>query len=116
MAIIITKLIETLLEDGTQIDSEKTIYVHPEFCIIKEQFCPDPDDDTFVTIGLGGGTEITKAQLKTRALDIHTRYPFQTLVFGNPLTHQTHQQSQRRQPQKLKQWLTIGVRRKTFHE
>ena len=84
MAIIITKLIETLLEDGTQIDSEKTIYVHPEFCIIKEQFCPDPDDDTFVTIGLGGGTEITKAQLKTRALDIHTRYPFQTLVFGTP--------------------------------
>ena len=78
MAIIITKLVETLLEDGTP------IYVHPEFCIIKEQFCPAPDDDTFVTIGLGGGTEITKAQLKTRALDIHTRYPFQTLVFGTP--------------------------------
>ena len=34
--------------------------------------------------GLGGGTEITKAQLKSRALDIHTRYPFQTLVFGTP--------------------------------
>ena len=58
------------------------IFSYPEYCIIKEQFCPDPDDDTFVTIGLGGGTEITKAELKTRALDIHTRYPFQ---LPNPL-------------------------------
>ena len=71
MSIIITKLIIETDFDGT----EKKVF--PDFCIVKEMFCFDLDDDTFVTIGLGGGTEITKAQLKTRALDIHTRYPFQ---------------------------------------
>ena len=78
MAIIITKLAENLLEDGT------SIYDYPDFCIVKEQFCPDQDDETFVTIGLGGGTEITKAELKTRALAIHAKVPFQNRVYGTP--------------------------------
>ncbi|MAZ56558.1 hypothetical protein CL653_02100, partial [bacterium] len=51
-------------------------------CIVKNQFCRDPDDDTFVAIGLGGGTEITKAELITRALDIHTRHPFRIVTFA----------------------------------
>jgi len=81
MAIIITKMDEAGDEDGT------TVYLYPEYCMIKSQFCPDPDDDTFATIGLGGGTEVTKAQLKTRALDIHTRYPFFKVISeGPPIT------------------------------
>tara|TARA_B100000029_G_scaffold474833_1_gene517554 strand:+ start:743 stop:1054 length:312 start_codon:yes stop_codon:yes gene_type:complete len=70
MAIIITKMVEAGDSEGN------TVYLYPEWCIIKSQFFRDPDDETFVTIGLGGGTEITKAELKTRALDIHTRHPF----------------------------------------
>jgi len=70
MSIIITKLEASGDEDFN------TIYLYPEYCIIKSQFCFDQDDDTFVTIGLGGGTEITKAELLTRALGIHAKYPF----------------------------------------
>jgi len=82
MSIIVTKLVEETLGNGNV-----SIY-YPDFCIIKESFCYDPDDKTFATIGLGGGTEITKAQLKTRALDINTRYPFQNIDMskGNPPT------------------------------
>ena len=79
MSIIITKLIIETDFDGTE-----TNRVFPDFCIVKEMFCVDLDDDTFVTIGLGGGTEITKAELKTRALDIHTRYPFMNILMGVP--------------------------------
>ena len=84
MAIIVTKLIPTS-QDGSTYDADS---MWADFVIVKEQFCPDPDDETFVTIGLGGGTEITKAQLKTRALDIHTRYPFNNVDMseGNPPT------------------------------
>ena len=70
MSIIITKLEKSEDED------RNTVYLYPEYCVIKSQFCFDQDDDTFATIGLGGGTEITKAELLTRALDIQTRYPF----------------------------------------
>lgn len=82
MAIIITKLIESQDAEGNPTKS------FPDFAIVKDCFCYDFDDDTFVTIGLGGGTEITKAELKTRALDIHTRYPFQNIDMskGNPPT------------------------------
>ena len=73
MAIVITKLVGLHMEGDPE---GRLTQVYPEFCIIKSQFCRDPDDETFVTIGLGGGTEITKAQLLTRALDIHTRLPF----------------------------------------
>ena len=54
MSIIVTKLVEETLGNGNV-----SIY-YPDFCIIKESFCYDPDDKTFATIGLGGGTEITK--------------------------------------------------------
>jgi len=78
MAIIITKMLE-------QVDTEGSVlYVYPEFCVIKSHFCYDQDDGTFVTIGLGGGTEITKAQLHTRALEIHAKVPF--LIQENPDT------------------------------
>ena len=82
MAIIITKMAQNSNE------LQEITYDFPAWCIIKEQFCTDFDDDTFVTIGLGGGTEITKAELKTRALDIHTRYPFNNVDMseGNPPT------------------------------
>jgi len=73
MAIIITKMLEQNIEGDPE---EVVTKVYPDYCIIKSHFCRDPDDETFVTIGLGGGTEITKAQLLTRALDIHTRLPF----------------------------------------
>ena len=78
MSIIVTKMYEEGDEEGN------VIFMYPDFVIVKSMFCRDPDDDTFVSIGLGGGTEITKAELKTRALDIHTRYPFQTIVYGTP--------------------------------
>jgi len=78
MAIIITSLEVGGDEDGVVVKN------YPDWCIIKSQFCPDQDDDTFVTIGLGGGTEITKAQLKTRALELHTRYPFLKVAPGGP--------------------------------
>ena len=82
MPIIITRM----NEEGD--DHGGTVYVYPDFVIVKSEFCRDPDDNTFVTIGLGGGTEISKAELTTRALDIHTRYPFQNVDMseGNPPT------------------------------
>jgi hypothetical protein len=70
MAIIITKMLEQADTEGN------VLQVYPEFCIIKSHFCYDQDDKTFATIGLGGGTEITKAQLHTRALEIHAKVPF----------------------------------------
>ena len=84
MSIIVTQMTEVRTEAGTEV-----IKAYPDFCVVKETFCLDPDDSTFVTIGLGGGTEITKAQLKTRALDINTRYPFKNIDMddsGNPPT------------------------------
>ena len=78
MAIIVTKFITTTDSEG---NSSPT---YPEFAILHESFCYDQDDETFVTIGLGGGTEITKAELKTRALAIHAKVPFQNRVYGTP--------------------------------
>tara|TARA_B100000470_G_C19797592_1_gene395047 strand:+ start:12742 stop:13059 length:318 start_codon:yes stop_codon:yes gene_type:complete len=78
MAIVICSEEEMYLDESNPV----SVWTFPDYVVIKEQFCKDPDDNTFVTIGLGGGTEITKAELKTRALDIHTRYPFQQ---PNPL-------------------------------
>ena len=78
MAIIITKLLES--EDSEGIITKS----FPDFAIVQESFCFDLDDETFVTIGLGGGTEITKAELKTRALAIHAKIPFQNVVYGTP--------------------------------
>ena len=49
---------------------------YPEYCILKSQFLPDPDTGEFITIGLGGGTELTKAELVAYALDVHSRHPF----------------------------------------
>lgn len=77
MSIIVTQFTETVLEDYS------VVQAFHDFCTVKETFCYDPDDKTFVTIGLGGGTEITKAQLKTRALDINTRYPFINIDMDN---------------------------------
>jgi hypothetical protein len=76
MAIIITKMVQGSNELG------QLTFSYPDYCMIKEQFCRDPDDETFVTIGLGGGTEITKAELITRALDIHPRHPFRIVTFA----------------------------------
>ena len=78
MAIIITKLIES--QDSEGIITRR----YPDFAIVHETFCQDIDDETFVTIGLGGGTEITKAELTTRALAIHAKVPFQNIVYGTP--------------------------------
>tara|TARA_B100000029_G_scaffold20789_1_gene21023 strand:- start:95 stop:409 length:315 start_codon:yes stop_codon:yes gene_type:complete len=76
MAIIVTKMLDVMTEDGYMTQE------YPEFCIIKSHFCYDQDDGTFATIGLGGGTEITKAQLHTRALEIHAKVPF--LISSDP--------------------------------
>lgn len=73
MAIVICSRDEMWTEESDP------VWKYPDYVVIKEQYCHDPDDDTFITIGLGGGTEITKAQLTTRALDIHTRYPFNNI-------------------------------------
>ncbi len=70
MAIIKYKMVDSVDENGFVISA------YPEYCILKDRFLPDPDTDYFITIGLGGGTELTKAELLTYALDIHTRYPF----------------------------------------
>ncbi len=78
MAIIITKMLDVGDAEGN------VTQAYPEFCIVKSHFCYDQDDGTFVTIGLGGGTEITKAQLHTRALEIHAKVPF--LIAENPDT------------------------------
>jgi len=78
MSIIITKMLDVMNKDGYMTQ------VYPEFCIIKSHFCYDQDDKTFATIGLGGGTEITKAQLHTRALEIHAKVPF--MISENPNT------------------------------
>lgn len=78
MAIIVTKFISTTDSEG------QIIQIFPDFAILHETFCYDQDDETFVTIGLGGGTEITKAELKTRALAIHAKVPFQNMVYGTP--------------------------------
>ncbi len=78
MSIIVTKFVNT-------IDSQGNSNVgFPDFAIVHETFCYDQDDETFVTIGLGGGTEITKAELKTRALAIHAKVPFQNVIEGTP--------------------------------
>ena len=74
MAIIVTKMVQGANELG------QLTLSYPDFCLVKQQFCPDDDDNTFVSIGLGGGTEITKAELMTRALDIHKRHPFQIIT------------------------------------
>lgn len=74
MAIIVTKMVQAANELG------QLTLLYPDFCLVKEQFCPDDDDNTFVSIGLGGGTEITKTELMTRALDIHKRHPFQIIT------------------------------------
>ena len=83
MSIIVTKFTQITKDAGSEVVED-----YPDFCVVKETFCFDPDDSTFATIGLGGGTEITKAQLKTRALDINTRYPFKNIDMdsGNPPT------------------------------
>jgi len=82
MAIIITKMIDVVGSGGNIVKE------FPDFAIVHETFCYDHDDQSFATIGLGGGTEITKAELKVRALDVHTRYPFNNIddSNGNPPT------------------------------
>ena len=59
-----------------KIKMEATEEGYPEYCILKSQFLPDPDTEEFITIGLGGGTELTKAELVAYALDVHSRHPF----------------------------------------
>ena len=36
----------------------------------------DVDDDTLIGVGSGGGTTLSQADLITRVLNIHGRYPF----------------------------------------
>ena len=69
MAIIKTKLIPDIGPNGTD--------AFPDHCILKESWFFDLDTGEFITIGLGGGTELTKAELLAHVKDVHSRHPFE---------------------------------------
>ena len=51
---------------------------YPSYCTLQETFLLDDDTLEFVTIGSGGGTEMTKEELMAYAKELHTRYPMGT--------------------------------------
>ena len=81
MSIIVTKFTQITKDAGTEVEED-----YPDFCVVKETFCFDPDDSTFATIGLGGGTEITFVELPAYLMVTEVRQTLTAIIgfyFGN---------------------------------